>query len=164
MAYRVDVRCGVHPLVDAEFEHNRITAIAGLGLSRYAAVRDAYEMSFDKFKQGAADSKGALRDMFEAVEILFKLLIGSGSLDEGNVKRTMQSLTDRLYADESHARATAIRLGLGFADWVNVVHPFRHGQETEIPLTLPDDLLVLMLSQGSAYIRWMVDLDKRVPR
>lgn len=165
LGFRLDSKCGVHPLIDTEFERNRIATLSGLGLPRYSAVGAAFDMAFDKLEQAPIDGKGALRDMFEATEIIFKLLTGSNaSLDAGAVKKDMQSLIDKTFADEIHARSTATRLVLSFADWVNAIHPFRHGQKTEEPVTVPDDLLVLMMSQGAGFIRWLVDLDQRVQR
>lgn len=74
VAYTVDDKGGVHPLVDQEFARNIATAIAGLGLPRYEMARRAFEAADTKLKQLRLDAKGAIRDTFEAAETLTKLI------------------------------------------------------------------------------------------
>ena len=91
LAYTVDAKGGVHPLIDAEFQRNIASAIAGLGIPRYAAARSAFEAAQRKLEHTPPDTKGAIRDIFEAAETLTKLIDASGkSLDSGFVRSELE--------------------------------------------------------------------------
>jgi len=47
----------------------------------------------------------------------------------------------------------------GFADWVDAVHNYRHGQGLPEPVAPPIDLTVYMLSSGASFLRWLVTID-----
>jgi hypothetical protein len=75
LAYEVDEQGGVHPLIDTEFQHNRQTAIAALGLPRYVNVANSLQNAFDRITVVDTDTKAAVRDIFDAAESLFKLVL-----------------------------------------------------------------------------------------
>ena len=163
LAYTVDDECGVHPLVDREFERNIATAIAGLGAARYEAARTAFEASERKLEQTPADTKGAIRDTFEAAETLTKLIIGSGkALTASFVKGELEPRLQKLYSVDPVATMVAARMAQSFADWVDAAHPYRHGQNSEEPVRPPEELAVLLVSQGASFVRWLVDLDQQL--
>lgn len=160
--YTIDEEGGIHRAVDKEFVRNRESALKALGQTRYAAVADALNHSFEKLEQQIPDNKGAVRDCFESAETLTKLLLNTGEgLDAGFVNKRIVPLCERVYNGDAAARMTACRLAAGFADWVNAAHPFRHGQKTEEPTVLPDDLAVALISQGASFVRLLVDVDRR---
>lgn len=161
LAYTLDEWCGVHPLVDAEFERNIAATLAGLGASRYAAARTAVEAMEAKFEQTPPDTKGAIRDAFEAVETLTKIITCSGkALDAGFVKSEIMPRVQTLYQSDQAAKLSGASAAQSLADWVNAAHPYRHGQNTEEPIAPPEELAILLVSQGASFIRWLVDLDR----
>ena len=163
--YRVDSRCGIHPLVDQEFDRNRVSVIACLADPRYAAVQHAVEAAFDQLNTVPMDGKGAARNIFEAAESLCKTITGSGSaLTETFVDRELRPLCDRLFNSDPQLKMTAGRLLSSFGKWVDAIHPYRHGHDRDQPLVLPDDLAILAVSQGAGFIRWLVDIDRRQAR
>ena len=75
----------------------------------------------------------------------------------------MQRLTVRdaqLVSDET-ARNAANSLAASLGDWVDAMHWYRHGQNTEMPAHPPFDLAMTLLSQGAAYLRWLITLDQK---
>jgi hypothetical protein len=60
-----------------EFEHVRVASIAHLGTSRYNAGLSEFEAAYRPIEASPPDAKLAVRSMFEAIETLFKLLVGS---------------------------------------------------------------------------------------
>jgi hypothetical protein len=162
LAYTLDDQCGVHPLVDVEFERNSAATVRSLGEARYAAVRTAFEAGKSKLDALPQDRKGAIRDLFEAVETLTKLVSNSGkALDSGFVRGEIQRIVARLHAEDAVARRSGGAMCLSLADWVDAAHPYRHGQQVEEPVEPPEELTVLIFSQGAAFIRWLVDIDQQ---
>lgn len=160
LAYTVDEQGGVHPLVDMEYERNIAATIAGLGIPRYAAARSAFQAAQAKLERTSPDTKGALRDIFESAETLTKLITGSGkALDAGFVRSELEPRIQKHYADDAVAMRSSLKAAHSFGDWIDAVHPYRHGQKAEEPVAPPLELAVLLASQGASFIRWLVDLD-----
>lgn len=61
MGYVLDKKAVVHYHVDKEFERNQVSALSGLGASRYKAVRAAFDSGFKKLDRAPADVKGGGR-------------------------------------------------------------------------------------------------------
>jgi hypothetical protein len=161
LGYVLDKRAGVRYAIDEEYERNRFSVIDGLSDSRYAAVREAVETAFSRL-DGTPDTKAAVRDMFEAAEILGKLLTDSNEdLNERLVQRRLKPIAQRLYEKNKAAVSFSDQLLEAFAKWVNAGHKYRHGQQTEEPLAPPLDLAVAYLSSGASYVRVLADLDGR---
>lgn len=159
LGYVVDSRGGVRYSVDEEYERNRFSVINGLGAPRYAAVKQAVENAFSRL-DAREDTKAAVRDMFEAAEILAKLMTGlNEDLDERMVQRRLKPIAQRLYDKNKAAGPFADQMLEGFAKWVSAGHKYRHGHATEEPLAPPIDLAVAYVSNGAAYIRLLADLD-----
>jgi hypothetical protein len=159
LGYRIDSQGGVHYLVDEEFERNRVSAIGSLTASKYAAVATSLESAFSKLDTDPMDTKTAIRDTFEALETLAKLLTNSNkNLDEKMVKKELRDLLRKVpeYTEPSGG-STISKFIESLADWVNAAHPYRHGQKTEKLVTPSMASAILFLSTGAAYIRWLVD-------
>ncbi|MEQ1887383.1 MAG: hypothetical protein ABL967_20130 [Bryobacteraceae bacterium] len=159
LGYVMDSKGGVRYGVDAEYERNRFSAIDGLGEPRYAAVKAAVEAAFGRLDRGS-DTKAAVREMFEAAEILAKLMTDSNvDLSEKMVRQEIKPLAQRLYKKDASAQAFSDLMLESFAKWVAAGHRYRHGQATEEPLAPPVDMAVAYLSSGASHIRMLVTLD-----
>jgi hypothetical protein len=162
LTYKLDPKCGIHPSVDQEFDRNRTSSLACLSEPRYKAVEHALRQSFEELEKLPMNGKTAARDVFEAAESMVKMMLGKGaSLDAALVNRELKPICDRLFTTDAQVKSTAGRLVSGFANWVDALHPYRHGHDRDAPLVLPDDLAVLAVSQGASFIRWLVDLDRK---
>jgi hypothetical protein len=79
MAYEIDEKSGVHPLVDAAFQRNRQETLTSLASSRYANVDHAFLAAFKRLTVQSFDTKAAVREIFDAAESLFKLMMSPRS-------------------------------------------------------------------------------------
>jgi hypothetical protein len=162
VAYRIDDRGGLHPAVDVEFEHSKESLIRGLSDPRYAAVRAALEEAHRALGVEQRNTKSAVRAMFEAVEILTKLIAPSATrLNDATVKRDLGDLVRTAYAADSVACSAAILMMEGLAKWVNSLHIYRHGQGTEEPIAPPIGFAIHVVSSGSAWLRLLLDTQNK---
>lgn len=162
LGYRLDKKSGVHYLVDEEFERNRLATVQHLANPRYGAVRVEFESAHEKLSKVPPDTKEAIRAVFEAMEILTKLMFGSRKvrrLTSAVVEKNLKPKVESAYTDDKVALKAANQFLSGLSDWINAAHEYRHGQEVEEPANPPVDLAVAMVSTGAAYLRWLVRLD-----
>jgi hypothetical protein len=163
LGYRVDERGGVHYFVDEEFERNRLSVLSCLAGSRYTAVATAFEDSHQKLDSEPPDTKASVRSIFEAVEILYKLLIDAPEKDRLNssgVRNKLKPMFQKIYEKDETARIAAEHLTEGLCDWIDALHMYRHGQKVEEPSNPPMELAIEIVSSGATYLRWLVEIDK----
>ncbi len=161
VGYTVDNKCGVHFVVDEEFKRVRVSAVRGLGHSRYAAVRVAFEGVHQAFDQHPPDGKSAMRQTFEALEILFSLICDRAPrLGATEINVHLKPLIDRTYAKDVTAQRAAQKLLNSFSDWVDGAHFYRHGQGTEEPTQPPLEIAIMAVSAGTSFLRWLTDIDQ----
>jgi hypothetical protein len=163
LGYVMDDNGGVRFSIDAEYERNRFSVIDGLAGVRYGAVRAAAENAFKRM-DGKPDTKAAVREMFEAAETLCKLIASTNEdLDERMVQKRLKPIASRAYASvDPSAQSFAEQVLEGFVKWVNAGHKYRHGPKTEEPRAPTLELAVFYLSNGAAFIRFLIDLDARI--
>jgi hypothetical protein len=162
VGYSIDSAAGIHPIVDKEFDRNLVTALRGLEGARYNAVRTAFEASTAKLAQVPTDTKGAIRDIFEALETLTKLISASGkSLTAAFIKAELEPRLQKLSGDPVTTMSSARSLQ-SLSDWVDAAHPYRHGHEAENPVNPPVELVILLASQGASFLRWLADIDRQL--
>lgn len=164
LGYRVDEKAGVHYFVDEEFERNRTATIQCLANPKYAAVASEFESAYQKLDEDPADTKGAIRAVFEGLETFAKLMVDKtkiARLNEAAVEKHLKPIAQRAYSGDPVALNAANQLLSGLSDWVNAAHQYRHGQKTQEPTVAPLGLAVAMVSSGATYIRWLVELDQQ---
>jgi hypothetical protein len=160
LAYRLDSKCGVHYFVDEEFERNRFSTLQTLDHPKYSGVRHAYEAAYRHMDSNPADTKAAVRSMFESLEILVRVMIPTAkNLHKKLVENTLKQQCLKLYANEPTALNVASELFDGFGDWVNGLHNYRHGQPSEQPVAPSEEVAVYVLSSGSAFLRWLIGIN-----
>jgi len=160
MAYRIDDDGVVHPLVDQAFEAARTSVIGALAGDAFNAARAHFENAIAALEEDPPDTRGAVRDCFDAAENLFKLLTGTGQdLTQSNVTATLKPIVDRLHGGlAASTQSHAGRMLSSFADWANAGRPYRHAQAgTEIQAPT-HSLAVLYLSTGAGFIRWLAHM------
>lgn len=163
MAYEIDERGGVHPLIDAEFQRNRHETLVSLASSRYANVDHAYRAAFKRLTVQSFDTKAAVRDIFDAAESLFKLMVSprNPNLTSSSVESELRRIVDRAFASSDDANKQAGGRTLSsFAKWADACHPYRHGQQSETIVAPPPELATLLMSQGASFIRSLAGVDQ----
>lgn len=160
MGYKLDSQGGIHYIVDDEFEHNKLSAIACLNGEKFSAVISSVEAAYSKLDAEPFDTKGAVRDMFEALETLVKILLNiNKNLTEVLIEKELKPHANSVYQKLDTSAVSAADLLLeGFCHWIKAGHRYRHGQKTKEPIAPPLEIAVLFLSEGSAYIRWLLEL------
>jgi hypothetical protein len=158
LAYRVGDDAIVHPHVDAEFQQNRVSALAALDENRFAGARSNFEAAFRHLRN--REGKQALRMMFPAVETAAKVLFPGkfAALSANEVDKYVKPALERRYAGNQPALDAGRRLLDGMKNWINAAHPYRHGQEQHETAEPPADFVVAHLSAGATYLRWMIEL------
>jgi hypothetical protein len=160
LGYRVDAAAGVHPLVDVEFEAQRVAAIQVLTGPRYKATLDAFEGAHEALERDPPDTKEAVRDIFGAIENLFKLMAPKAArLGAGELKQHLQPIIDQHYAEITAKRA-ATKMVLSLGDWVDGGHHYRHEPGTPDPAPPPMDYAVMTMSTGAGFLRWLAEIDR----
>lgn len=157
IAYELDEGCGVHPLVDHEFSHNKVSALACLTDARYEGVRKTFEDAYSHFEKG--ECKQSVRSMFESLEILVRLMVGCQNLGKDSVNKALKPVALSVYERDEIATDTISKMMDGFSDWVDSIHNYRHGQRKEEPVEPPQDFTVYVLSSGASYLRWLAGID-----
>lgn len=161
LAYEIDDSGVVHPAVDKEFQRNRQATVAGLQAPRYANSLAAFERVSDELASQPPNGKDAWRAVFTAVEGLFRLMFPAAHLlNAAAVDANLAPLVQRLLGADAVAARAASRQLASFKDWVDSSHNYRHEQGSEEPVQPPIDLAVLAVSNGTAFLRWLIALDQ----
>jgi hypothetical protein len=161
LAYEIDDASVVHPAVDQEFQRNRRATVAGLQTARYANSLAAFERVSDELASHPPNGKDAWRSVFAAVEGLFRLMFPSApQLNAGAIDAHLAGLIQKVHGTDAVALRAANRQLASFKDWVDSSHNYRHEQGSEEPVQPPIDLAVLAISNGTAFLRWLIALDQ----
>lgn len=160
LGYSMDSHGGVHFLVDEEFERNRISALRAADGARYNGVRKAFAEAHSHLDSQPPDTKASVRSMFEALEILARLM------EPGSQRLNRQLVLDKLKVSATWLNADAIEVKAlekvfdGFADWVDAMHMYRHGQAVQEPVAPSIEFAVYALSSGAAMLRLLLGVDR----
>lgn len=161
LAYRVDEKCGIHPLIDNAFESQRQSTIGVLNSFRYNATRLLLEGAIEAMEESPPNTRSAVRQIFEAAENLAKIVTKTNKdLDERLVKSDVDAFirSSGGAADASQNQASS-RLVTSFAHWVNAGHAYRHAK-SDTELHVPElNFAIAYLSSGMAFLRWFAELD-----
>lgn len=157
--YRVDAAGGVHFYTDAEFERQRATTLRSLEGKRYGAVRASYDASHGALDGERPNTVQALREMFSAIETLFKLMDARASrLGPSEISRHLIPILQRTFQGNELDAAKLYAKSLG--EWVNAMHHYRHAQGVEEPAPPFVDFTVALMASGGAYLRWLARIDR----
>ena len=162
LGYSLDEKCGVHFLVDEEFERNRVSALRSLDQPRYAGVRDSFEAAHKYLDLETQDTKAAVRSIFESLEILTKLMVNSRNLSSHVIEKTIKPLYQQVHTGDTTAIAAMDQIFDGFAKWVDGLHYSRHGQSESQPVSPPIGFAIYAVSSGAAMLRYLVELDAAI--
>lgn len=164
VGYRVDGRCVVHYHVDEEFERNRAATVAALELPPLSGVRAAFEDAFRHLDAEPQDTKAAVRSMFEAVEITAKLIVpGAERLNRSLCVQKLKDACLTVSQGDATEQEVASNLFTSLGHWVEAVHDYRHGQRSQERVAPSEEIAVLILSAGTAYLRQLAIYAARMP-
>lgn len=164
VSYRVDVQGGVHFLHDEEFVRNAQATITGLSAPRYVNSLDRFNSGMKSISGSAPDGKTGIRNVFEAAEGLFRLIVPRAPRLTADQVNLLNPILQKRYAGDRTAGGAAAKLLACFKDWTESCHFYRHepGQPDEIAQP-PLELAIHLMSVGAAFIRLMLEIDE-VPK
>ncbi len=163
LEYTVDQAGIVHFFIDKEFEENKLSTLACLNAPKYNAVRNEFEEAYKSLDLDPPDTKESIRRIFESLEIIYKLITnrsGNSRLAARSVQSDIVPVVTQMYENDETAMKAATGIVKSFGEWVTSAHWYRHGQNTEEPINPPLELTVVFISNGSSYLRWLVELDQ----
>jgi len=164
MGYRLDKNCGVHFFVDEEFERNRFSTLSALDNQRYNASRAAYDMAYQYLDNDPIDTKGAVRSIFESIEILVKQMVPTKNLNKWIVENTLKEKCLGAYENDETAKKIIVQMFDGFAQWVDALHNYRHGQPDQEPVAPPVNVAIYIISSGTSFLRWLIEINNRLEK
>lgn len=115
LGYRLDDECGIHFFVDEEFERNRFSALEVLKDPQYSGSRAAYDAAYKYLDDDPIDTKGAVRSIFESIEILVKQMVDTKNLNKWVVENTLKSKCLKTFESDAIAKNVASKMFDGFA-------------------------------------------------
>ncbi|MBX2833707.1 MAG: hypothetical protein KTR28_01915 [Micavibrio sp.] len=160
--YSIDSEGDVYPYIDSEFSNSHHSTLISLDKQRYEQAKSIYLSAYSALRADKQNTRTAIKDIFESLETVSKL-IDSKIQRLGN-KEVSYNLTNICAAKiQDEDEKTFIKEILkGFAKWVDAHHIYRHGQAKE-QLTPPSlDSAILSLSIGSAYLRYLIEIDQKI--
>jgi hypothetical protein len=159
MGYYLDDSCGVHYLVDEEFERNRISLLSCLQDDKYSGVKAAFEDAHRHLDSSPQDTKASVRSMFESLEILVRQMVNTSNLNKWVAENPLKQLAIEAYKNDSTAVKVIDSVFEGFGKWIEGMHNYRHGQGLPEPVAPSVGFAIFVLSSGASYLRWLVEID-----
>ena len=85
---------------------------------------------------------------------------GAIALNSATVQSYLRPFIERTHADKI-AKRTALKTCDSLKDWADACHNYRHAPGEPDPARPPEELAVVLVSQGFTYVRWLADLKRR---
>lgn len=164
VGYRLDEQCVAHFHVDQEFERSRASTLSVLELPLFGAVRASFEDAYRHLDSDPQDTKAACRSIFEAVETMAKLIVpGADRLTRNLCVQKLKEACVGIAPDDATEREVLANLFTSLGYWVEAMHDYRHGQRSHSPVMPSEELSVLALSAGTAFLRQLAQFAVRMP-
>ena len=161
-SYTIDANGAIHFYPDEEFKINKQSTLSALSDPRYEQALKIYENAYSALSVGKKDTRTAVKDIFEAVETIAKLIDSRiKRLRATEVDKILKPLLERSITDPDE-RSFVRTMFSSLEEWVNAHHIYRHGQKKEKHTPPSLETAILSLSCGSAYLRALIDLDKKI--
>lgn len=164
VGYRLEDNCVVHFQIDQEFERNRVSTLAVLELPYFGAVRASFEDAYRHLDSDPQDTKAALRSIFESIETMAKLIVpGAERLNKNLCIQKLKDVCVNVAPSDLTEREVVGNMFTSLAHWVDAIHDYRHGQRSHDPVAPSEELAVLAVSTGTAYLRQLGLYAARIP-
>lgn len=155
VSFELDESGGVHPRIDPIFVATRQSALQGLENGKFATAREHFEEAYAAMDGADPRTGHAIREMHLALETVFKQTYSKASrLDVGEINSVLKP---RVVARLRGPELEAAKLMLTSAgNFISAGHQFRHANGEPEPVPPSMDVTVWMLSQGTAFLRWLI--------
>jgi len=163
IAYLMSADGSVNFNPDEEFEANRTLTLGALAEPQFNAALTAFNNAYSAFHSEPPNYKSALKDIFEANESIFKNITKEERLTKHCIvksKSTLSTLAKNPDPTSSKAFDSILNSYIG---WVDAMHNYRHAGGGTVYDNPTLEFTTLALSNGSAYLRWLVSIAKSMP-
>jgi hypothetical protein len=161
LPYRLDSKCGVHPLIDSAFSLASASAISSLNGDRYKAARAYVDAIDDALLQAPPDGVTAIYKAFMAAENLFKMMFPADRLVAYQVDAHLRPAIRDLYGDERVSEVSDFEV-TSFIKWLSGALKYRHAEGEPDPPSPPREVYILVVSQGLSFVRWLAEIDRQL--
>ncbi len=148
----------VHPRVDQAFEVARTWAVRGVEADEFEAARVHLDEVGAALLKDPVDGAQAIYRVFLAAENIYKQTTSDDRLVSGKAKSKIGKVLAQIYDSGSPELRVATRQLAGFCEWIDAAHPYRHEPGAAAPSQPPEELCILSVSTGYAFVRWLSDL------
>lgn len=152
--YRVDAKCGVHPLLDSEYERVRFASIESLAHPTLAAVAREFERAHDFSTVGPEATKDVVTCAFSALETLAMIMSANkiSALGAGDVPKYLTpALLDGVVDKDEQDAIRQFSEGLKGA--INAGQIYRHGKAKPEPHRPSTEFALAYLGSIGTYVR-----------
>lgn len=153
--FLVDEQGGVHPRIDPVFHALKQETLKGLNGSSYASVRAHFNDAFAALDQVPPAGGMAIREMHLALESAFRQAYPKASRMDVSEINNMLKPAVALHLSGPELEASKLMLSSA-GSLVTAGHQYRHAPGTAEPTPPSIELTVWMLSQGAAFLRWLI--------
>lgn len=160
--YTVNRYGSVRYIVDQAFEANRAISIFALQGEKYRAAMAHIEGVDAALTKTPMDGRAAIRAVFDAAENIFKQISKKDRLTRDFATAELSSHIAIAYPDDSLATRSQGKTIRSFGEWVDAAHFYRHESGQPAPHQPPEDVAVLLVSQGISYVRWLAKIHRAV--
>ncbi|NOE17110.1 hypothetical protein GS634_03120 [Ruegeria atlantica] len=150
----------VHPKVDQAFEVARTWAVRGVETDEFEAARRHLDEVEAALLKDPVDGAQAIYRVFLAAENIYKQMTNDDRLTKRKAEEKLQKTIAQVYKAGSSEVRVANRHLAGFCEWIEAAHSYRHEPGEPTPSQPPDELCILSVSSGYAYVRWLSDLKR----
>ncbi|WP_448173307.1 hypothetical protein [Rhizobacter fulvus] len=157
LGYRMDDDGSFRFSVDEDFAAQRTATLKGLGHEELASAREHYEAAFAAMNE-PMDPRAAIREVFEAVEVVARVIAPNyKNLNGAMIRSDLLAAAQATMPGDATQRDEAWpRVFRSFAEWVDAIHFYRHGQPAGRNPT--EDFAVFILSTGGGYLRLLCQI------
>lgn len=158
--FEVDVRGGVHPRVDAEFNAQRIATVKGLGDRRYIRIREHFEHVHEALAEIPPATNRAIRESYLANEEALKTLSPGATFETKALPHVLNPILESVH---SGPELISLRLMVkAIGDFIAASQQYRHAQGKPTDPQASMETAVLMISTATFSLRWLLALDQAV--
>jgi hypothetical protein len=161
VGYTCDSKGGVRYVTDEAYEANVTSSIAALQGDRYKTAAGYIRTMDGAMTRNPPDGRDAMRAVFDAAENIFKQMTGLDQLKSNLAGERLEPLIKKHFANNTHAIPSHVKCLQSFRDWIDAAHFYRHEPGKAEPSQPPEALLILFVSQGVSFVRWLATLDRQ---
>lgn len=158
IGYSVDEEMGFHPAFDEEFERSRHSIVRVLSEERFRHEADFIAQSERALLADPIDGRAAIRAVYDAAENLFKRITGQQNITNSHVRGALCRIAIKDIPEDGKSNVAVQKSLNAFEDWAAACHVYRHAPgeaETSQP---SEEIAILIVSQGYAFVRWLAEL------